>query len=351
MVKKNPNVFLDANIVIRSGKPPGGPEFERVVDLVDAGIVSVLTTDLTITEVSKKHADNDYDVIKEIGRPHFRRLVEEAVGAKIPEVKKAELLGKLNVDYHKSVSAMFEDLKAKVLPIDEVKPTAVFKDYAESTGFFSGEGKKDQFPDAFIFECLKRIASKDMPIIIVSDDGDFKQSAAAHEHMTLIKSLPELFSLLGFEVDAPPVQDFLNTNDEILIEMVNDELNDWGLIGDVEDSEIDDIDVTEIEWKKMTAFKPVEDGDDILVTGRLEVTANISFSHPDWDTAMYDSEDKVLIPFESVSGENEILFELDVSISIAVDEGGKPEELDMISFPNSDFQYVEIHQHNPYDYI
>ena len=50
----NTKVFLDANIVIRTGKPPGGPEFERIVDLVDAEIISILSTDLTIAEVAKK---------------------------------------------------------------------------------------------------------------------------------------------------------------------------------------------------------------------------------------------------------------------------------------------------------
>lgn len=53
MPTKVPSVFLDANIVIRAGKPPGGPEIDRVGDLVDAGLVKILTTDLTVTEVAK----------------------------------------------------------------------------------------------------------------------------------------------------------------------------------------------------------------------------------------------------------------------------------------------------------
>jgi hypothetical protein len=55
-MKKNPiKVFFDANVVIQAGKPPGGPLFQRIVDLVDAGFIDVLTTDLTKTEVVKKH--------------------------------------------------------------------------------------------------------------------------------------------------------------------------------------------------------------------------------------------------------------------------------------------------------
>ena len=38
---------FDANVVIRPSKPPGGPPIPRVADLVDAGYIKVVTTDLT----------------------------------------------------------------------------------------------------------------------------------------------------------------------------------------------------------------------------------------------------------------------------------------------------------------
>ncbi len=185
MPKIKPQIFLDANIVIRGGKPPGGPEIERVRDLVDAGIVRILTTDLTIAEVSKKHSANDFDVIKEIGRPHFRRIVEDALGAKLPTVTKLEIKDVLDKQYFDSTSKLFKSLKAKVLRIDDVKPSAVFASYTMGSGFFSGDGKKDQFPDAFIFECLKAAATDDSPIIVISDDGDFNAPADQEDNITV----------------------------------------------------------------------------------------------------------------------------------------------------------------------
>lgn len=89
--KRTPKVFLDANIVISAGKPPGGPEIARVVDLVDAGLITVLTTDLTITEVAKKYIQSDFDAIKEISQPHFRKIVEGATGVALPALKRPEL--------------------------------------------------------------------------------------------------------------------------------------------------------------------------------------------------------------------------------------------------------------------
>lgn len=347
--KATPKVFLDANIVIGAGKPPGGPEIARVIDLVEAGLISVLTTDLTLTEVTKKHLQNDFDAIKEISQPHFRQIVEGATGVALPALKRPELREKLKAIYDKSTAAMFDALEAKTLQIDEVKPSVVFNAYAAGEGFFSGEGKKDQFPDAFAFECLKKEASKKHPVIIVSNDGDFDGPVGTQKHISLVKSLPDLFAALGLEMAAPQLDQFLETQNEDLVERVNQELTSWGLqSSDVMDAEIDEITVNSVEMKKLTAFKPNEAGGSILVVGTIDVEALISFTHPNWNEAMYDSEDKVLIPFEDESGEAEIALTIDVAMSIAVDDEGDPDEIEALRFRNSDFQYVTLYPPDMY---
>lgn len=349
--KPAPLVFIDANLIIQGGKPPGGPLIARVMDLAKADLIQVLTTDLSIDEVAKKHAENDYEVIREIGRPHFRKLVEEVVGVKLPAKTKAELRGVLASAYTASTKAMFDSLQATTISIDEVKPTTVFQHYRDKTGLFSGEGKKDQFPDAFIFECIRIKAAKETPVIIVSEDGDFSKPVAGEKHITLVASITQLFKHLGLQVDAPVVGTFLERQHDALVAAVDSELSDWGLVGDVEDSDIEETDVTDVTITKLTSFGSVEEGDPILVVAELEAKVNVSYSHPNWDEAMYDSEDKRLIPFESVSGETELTLELDVSMSIAVDDEGEPEEIDALSFRNNDFQYVELHPYDPYEYM
>jgi hypothetical protein len=58
------------------GKPPGDFMFDRLVDLVKAGFITVVTTDLTKDEIVKKHVEDDYRAVKEFGRKHFRTIVE-----------------------------------------------------------------------------------------------------------------------------------------------------------------------------------------------------------------------------------------------------------------------------------
>ena len=350
MPRPIPKVFLDANVLIAAGKPPGGPELIRVIDLVEAELISILATDLTVAEVAKKHVENDYNVIKDLGRPHFRSLVETVVGVKLPITDKLELREKLNEVYEASTKKMFKSLVAKILPIDAVKPSAVLAAYTAGEGFFNGEAKKDQFPDAFIFECLRNEASENSPIIIVSKDGDFTAAVKSEPYISLVKSLPDLFASLGLEMEAPEIDEFLEQNRDRLIEMVNEELTDWGLHGDVEDSEIDEITATDVEIASLTSFKPTKEGHPILVVGSLEVKAAISYTHPDWNTAAYDSEDKILIPFDTVSGETTVELTIDVSMSIEVDDSGKPEDIDSLYFRNGKFQYIELHRYGPYDY-
>lgn len=342
--KMTPKVFLDANIVITAGKPPGGPEIARIVDLVEAGLISLLTTDLTITEVAKKHIKNDFETIKEISQPHFRQIVEGATGVALPVIKRPELREKLKAIYDKSTAEMFKALGAKTLQIDDVKPSVVFNSYAAGEGFFAGDGKKDQFPDAFAFECLKQEASKKRPVIIVSNDGDFDGPVKSEKHISLVKSLPELFKALGLKMEAPELDAFFAAHDDDLVEGIDKELNSWGLQSDdVMDAEIDEVTVNSAEIKKFTAFKPIEAGGPILVVGTIDVEALISFTHPNWDEAMYDSEDKVLIPFEDESGEAEIALTIEVAMSIGVNEEGDPDEIEALRFRNSDFQYVTLY--------
>lgn len=343
-------VFLDANVVIQAGKPPGGPIMSRVVDLVNAGIIKVITTDLTVTEVAKKHTENDYEIIKEVGRSHFRKVVKEHLGSSLPSLSKTKIKEKILIEYTKQVAEMFDSLKSKYLLIDHIKPSTVFTAYAEGSGFFTGEGKKDQFPDAFIFECLKAEASEKTPVIIISNDGDFDIPVKNINDISLLKTIPDLFQILGLQVEAPEVDLFLGQNEKKLIGIVDKELSDWGLqVNDVEDAEIDEISVTKVELTDVISFGSIDKSSSTLVVGTAEITATISYTHPNWDEAMYDSEDKVLIPFDNVNGKKEISLHAEFSMSIIVDKEGEPVEIDAFRFRNSDFQYIELYPYDPYD--
>jgi len=341
-------VFLDANVLIQEGKT-GSPIIERLVDLVDAGLVSVLTTDLTMTEVTKKHVENDLNVVKDFARPHFRAILNDVFDKTLPEINKAKLKESLNDKYQKTTIKMFNALKATILAVDDVRPSDVLGAYTRREGFFSGEGKKDQFPDAFIFECLRKIANSKSPIIIVSSDGDFVSPSKAASNISLVKTFAELFVALGLEIAAPDVEEFFVDEHENLISSFDAEVANWGLrASDVLDAEIDEATVTDVKLHHFAAFKSIQEEGEILVTGYATVTADVSYTHPNWDSASWDSEDKVAMPWENVSGETEVKFEVRFSMTLSVDESGKPVALANLGFLDDSFVYVEIEPYETY---
>lgn len=341
------NVFIDANVIISAGKPPGGPEMARVIDLVDAGIVSILTTDLSVQEIVKKHTSNQIEIIKDICRPHFRNAVFSATGASIPEIQRRELEQSVREGYAESVRKMFESMKAETLNVDSVRPSVIFSSYASGEGFFAGNGKKDQFPDAFIFECINSKASIKCPVIIVSQDQDFLEPVNNHEYISLVKSLPELFAVLGFEIEAPEVGQFLADRNESLVEIMSEQLNDLDFYDqDVGGVEIYDVSVDELKIDRLVSFKPVAPGDNILVVCSASVNISASFSHPNWDDAMYDSEEKVLIPFENVDGETQLEMDVEFSISISVDGDGAANDIVEIIIRDPESVSIELY---PFD--
>ena len=143
--------------------------------------------------------------------------------------------------------------------------------------FAKGSGKKHQFPDAFVFERLKEESSQNEPLIIVSRDKDFEQPVNDHIDISLVKSIPGLFSELGLVLEDPKIEEFLEQNHRVLIEMVNDELSNWPLEGDIEDSVITEADVADVEIQKIIAFKSAQNEGPNIGSGEVSCEDNCGF--------------------------------------------------------------------------
>lgn len=96
-------------------------------------------------------------------------------------------------------------------------------------------------------------------------------------------------------------------------------------------------------------FRTAGEGKDILVVGRIEMDVKVSYHHPDWDTATYDSEDKVLLPHHTVEGEKNIDVEANFYMTLKVDQHGKPTSIAEFSFDDDNFIWVSIGP-NDFDY-
>jgi hypothetical protein len=71
-------------------------------------------------------------------------------------------------------------------------------------------------------------------------------------------------------------------------------------------NQFEESNVENVSFIDFRTFRTAGEGKDILVVGRIEMDVKVSYQHPDWDTAIYDSEDKILVPLHTVEGEKNI---------------------------------------------
>ena len=139
-------VFLDATTLIKVGPPPGNETFSRLVDLVQYGLITVVTTDLTIAEVVRHHSDVACDTLRPLFNPRLLRSASRYLRIQIPDISDRDVRERVQSQISEGVASMFSRLNTTVLKIDEVMPSKIFDDYDQNMGFFVNRNKKNQFP-------------------------------------------------------------------------------------------------------------------------------------------------------------------------------------------------------------
>ena len=338
-------VFLDANVFIQKGRQfASDPLLVRLKALVSAKVISVVTTNLTLSEIAKHHCETDLAAMRPVTRKHVRRLIQEHMQTTVPEISADDLSDKIYEKYLKHVSSYHKSLGATLLDVDAIRPSRIMELYRKGYGIFSDGAKKHQFPDAFIYECLKDKASARSPVAIVSNDPDFKAASADDEYIKAVDTLPKLFSELGLDTTGPDVEPFVEKSTSRLVELAQQEVDDWGIqVSDVQDAEVEECVVTDVQLDDLESFGSIEPDGSVLVVGTATVTGDMTYTAPNWSTASYDSEDKILIPWEEESGTRSLSFEIDVSISIK-QKNGKLSKIDGFSFVGSNGPEVELEE-------
>jgi hypothetical protein len=168
--------------------------------------------------------------------------------------------------------------------------------------------------------------------------------------LSVLKSIEDLFKKLGLEVEVPNIEDFLDEQQYNMTELVDAELKDWRLeASDVEDADIEVTRVDRVDIGEIASFGTKAGGNNIIAVGTAMVEANVSYIHPDWDSAIYDSEDDTLTPWnDDVSGETTVELDLEFSMSIQVNEKGEPTEIKQISITDDMDLFVTLHPSDEY---
>ena len=306
MTEKPLQVFFDATALIKVGAPPGNETFRRLVDLVRYGSITVVTTNLTKIEIVRHHTDVAFVRLQPLSRRRFRRLASQYVSIVLPDMSETDLRGQIKEQIADGVNRMFERLNATTLDISTVDPTQIFDDFDQGSGFFVAQNKKHQFPDAFTFKRLKQIVAVETPLLIVSDDGDYRQPVKNEDHIDLIGSIEGLFGKLGLLVNEP---------DPDLEPFMYDDLMgniDFLMYVELEAERFDEYELTTIcrtiNFDSITALQPLDEHAPILVSTQVSVELDVQRKY-------YDGR-----PVETERGHADASF----YASIATDQDGEP---------------------------
>jgi len=302
-------VFVDANLWISWG--PGFPKAEAATleQLVEDGLVKVISTDLTIMEIAKKFRNSDVERLDALTKSDLRQAAQQLLNVALPQVDKEAIRTQFFERHLGDVKQqMVKRMRAEVRSIDSVKPTDILSSYTHGTGLFGPSGKKDQFPDAFIFATISSDVSGDNPLIVWSQDGDFAQACDRNEHITRVRSMPQLLDALGIAQEGEAMIELLQGRDDLFLVALQEALTGMSVQAqDEDDAEVEVTGVVAVEDVTVSRLYRVSgQADQFIGFGCCEPKANVSFTAPDWDSAIWDSEDKVLIPLHSIEGEVEV---------------------------------------------
>lgn len=296
------NIFIDASIFIGQNYNYQSVAFQNMIRLAKAGQANVFVTDITIQEVKAHIAE---DVSKAIqASSKFKK--DARVLRNIEESPCKEFFQDINESY--ALDVLFNQLdeflknaRVTVLSTSEVSVTSIFEKYFDKKPPF-GEGKKKaEFPDAFMLEALEVWCKQNKEIMYVaSTDQDFQSHCESSNRLLLLSKLAEFISLIEFhdEVLSPSVTSLMYKNAEIVKEAISESFCNEGFWIDDQDGEVNEVTVNSLELQDVLLLEVDPNSAVFQVDVKTEFSADLTFD--DLDTATYDSEDKVLIPWRTI---------------------------------------------------
>ena len=205
--------------------------------------------------------------------------------------------------------------KAIMIAVGDVAIETVFSRYFEKRAPFGIEKKKDEFPDAFVLLALENWCQRqDKKLYVVSKDSDMKSFCEQSKCLIYLEKASDFTDIVirSDEQQADFARDLLTRNESRIKEGITKQFEWFGFFIEDQDGDVEDVNVTDIDIDGENLIE-VRDG-----TAKAELRATISFTadltYDDLDTASYDSEDKVVIPWRQI--EKTVSRETDVTVTL-----------------------------------
>lgn len=326
------NIFIDTSIFISQNYNFKSATFGNLCRLAKTNKARVYLTDINIREV----------------RAHIEEDVSKAIQASSTFKKRAKILRNIestpfkeffqNIDDVIALESLYGQLDefltevgATILQTSEVSIDAIFDKYFEKKPPFGDGKKKSEFPDAFIIEALEAwCEKKEDRIYVVSEDHDLCSHCNTSGKLIFLSKLAKFISLVEFhdEVLSPSVLSLVVQNRESIKKDISEAFCNEGFWIEDQDGDVNDVRVNNIEVEEMLLLKVDQNSAVLQVDVKTNFSADLTYD--DLDTASYDSEDKILIPWRTIDKTVEENVEYTAIICISHDVDN-PEHFDIDS--------------------
>jgi hypothetical protein len=306
-------VFLDTSVYVSTNYGFDGPLFSALRARIEKQQVQLGITPITIKEVEAKiragvsEAQEAFEKAKNKAYI-LRNSKQESIVATFLPWNNQDIEDELVERFKKFLL----DFNVEVLGYEEINIEEVFNLYFFKKSPFGDAKKKNEFPDAFALKILECWAKEERKkIYVVSHDSDMKAGVNSFSGLDFSSSLAELLSTLSlkYEKFAPLCAEIYElARKDIDKELMSQFLDRGFYINDQEGDVVEICDVV-IDDYEPSLLRLEHDQENDIVLAEFEVIPKICFkaqlTYDDLATASYDSEDKVLVPWHTISEEVE----------------------------------------------
>lgn len=312
------NVFIDTSIFIGLNYNYRSPVFKNLARLARDERANVFIIDITIREI-EAHIDEDISkslqasskfknaarILRNIDKPETNALFLDI------DERSAKILLKTQLQ------EFLREAKATILPTSDVSIESVFDRYFDMQPPFGEGKKKHEFPDAFVVEALENLCMHNNDLMyIVSTDQDMQSCCDPSASLIAINKLAEFIDIVEFHDDvlAPSIYTLIDNNIAAIKAAISDSFEYKGFWiedqeGDVNSVSIDDISITD------TLILDV-DNESAIVQLDVITVFSADLSYDDYETAIYDHEDKIAMPWRTIETSVQRTIEYSATISV-----------------------------------
>jgi len=200
------------------------------------------------------------------------------------------------------LAEFLNQIDAQILSTNEVSIEAVFDKYFSKHPPFGDGKKKAEFPDAFVIEALESWCKENgEKLYVVSSDKDMEKSCEKSYYLVHLDSIAKFIDIIEFhnKMLAPKVRELIEANIEKIKESIAESFCEEGFWIDDQDGDVNEVRVNELDIEDILLLDIKKDYAVAQVSVKTNYSADITYD--DLDTAIYDSEDKILIPWQTIS--------------------------------------------------